>query len=289
MQNPSEFSDDVIRRFLLGNLRDDERPAFEARLFEDDELETRVRLAELDLADEYALARLTAADREQFQRNFLVTENRRAAVKVSKALHDRLASSHNLGFAARIASFIDFRQPAWKYALAAFLIIILIATAWLVTKEPQIVAPFLPKRALPKSSATATPQEANHSSSTSAPPHHAEPSPALPMHELPATTVVIEPNNTIERAPTVKLLQGDRDLVRLQLVLEKNPSRTYQAEIVSLGGKAVFRVESLTPDDLRVNVEIPARLLSAGDYEVKLSRIHGRSKQRVANYYFRVQ
>ena len=47
-----EFSDEAIRRFLLGRLSASEQPAFERRLFSEDGLDARVRLAELDLADD---------------------------------------------------------------------------------------------------------------------------------------------------------------------------------------------------------------------------------------------
>ncbi len=44
----------------------------------DEELETRVRLAELDLTDDYVFARLNAVDRERFERKVLHFVNRMA-------------------------------------------------------------------------------------------------------------------------------------------------------------------------------------------------------------------
>ena len=57
------FSDETIRRFLLGGLSASERPLFEQRLITDDDLDARVRLAELELADDYAFERLSAPER----------------------------------------------------------------------------------------------------------------------------------------------------------------------------------------------------------------------------------
>src|SRR5215831_1694778 len=141
MTSKGEFTDDVIRRFLLGCLRDSERPAFEARLLEDDELDARVRLAELDLTDDYAFARLEAADHDLFDQNFLVTRDRRRALEISTALRHRIspATQSELNLARRLKSFFKLRQPAWQYAFAALVVILVIASVWLVTKEPQIV------------------------------------------------------------------------------------------------------------------------------------------------------
>src|SRR2546426_9238041 len=87
-----EFSDDAIRRFLFGGLSAAEELTFEERLFADERLETRVRLAECELADDYAFGRLNSAERELFEQRFLVSAARQQQLNVSKALHDRFAT-----------------------------------------------------------------------------------------------------------------------------------------------------------------------------------------------------
>src|SRR5258706_15294864 len=86
-----ELSDEAIPRFLLGRLRAQEQIAFERQLFSDPPLDSRVRLAELDLADDYTYLRLGAGDRDLFEEKFLMTANRRRQVEVSTALRDRCA------------------------------------------------------------------------------------------------------------------------------------------------------------------------------------------------------
>src|SRR5438477_13138426 len=83
------FSDDAIRRFLLGELTVTEQTAFENRLVADDELEARVRLSELGLADDYVQQRLTRPESLRVQECFLVTRNRQDIAAVSQALRDR--------------------------------------------------------------------------------------------------------------------------------------------------------------------------------------------------------
>ncbi len=90
--NSPEFSDDAIRRFLFGRLSAAEQTTLEERLFADDDLEARVRLAEFDLADDYALERLSVADCEAFAEKFLLSAERKRTLGVSTALRERFAS-----------------------------------------------------------------------------------------------------------------------------------------------------------------------------------------------------
>src|SRR5215510_5874204 len=87
-----QFSDEAIRRFLLGSLDSNEQSLFEQSLFTDDELEDRVRLAELELTDDYATARLSDAEQQLFRQRFLLTTDRQRELSVSQALHDNFAT-----------------------------------------------------------------------------------------------------------------------------------------------------------------------------------------------------
>src|SRR5258708_39904542 len=89
----NQFSGDAIHRFLFGRLSAAEQATLEERLFTDDALEARVRLAEFDLTDDYALERLSAADREAFEEKFLLSAQRKRLPKVSTALPLRFASA----------------------------------------------------------------------------------------------------------------------------------------------------------------------------------------------------
>src|SRR6266496_4318147 len=88
-----EFSEETVRRFLLGRLSASERRLFEQRFITDDGLDARVRLAEFDLADDYAFERLSAPDRRLFEQRFLLTSNRQHQLMVSEALRARFSST----------------------------------------------------------------------------------------------------------------------------------------------------------------------------------------------------
>src|SRR5258708_39895232 len=106
-----EFSNETIRRFLLGSLSASEQPLFEQRLMSDVGLDARARLIELDLADDYACGRLTTSDRQLFEQRFLVTADRQRKLRVSELLRDRFSldrKSTRLNSSHQIISYAVF-------------------------------------------------------------------------------------------------------------------------------------------------------------------------------------
>src|SRR5437764_5965261 len=114
-----DFSDETIRSFLLGELTGGDQSRFEEQLCADGDLAVRVRLAELELCDEYASKRLSGRERRIFREQFLLTGDRTKALKVSIALGDRFrarATEHSV--IQRIRNLININQAVWKYAFA---------------------------------------------------------------------------------------------------------------------------------------------------------------------------
>ena len=74
--NSQDVSDDSIRHFLLGQLPASEQTLFEEELFTNADLEGRLRLAEFDLADDYAFKRLTESETKAFRERYLLTADR---------------------------------------------------------------------------------------------------------------------------------------------------------------------------------------------------------------------
>jgi len=299
--NSSEFSDEAVRRFLLGELSAAEQPLFEQGLFTDVGLDARVRLAELDLADDYAYGRLNGAERELLEEKFLVSADRQRKVEVSRVLRDRFASvvvvEGKATFVAGLRSLFGFTRPAWRIAFGVLILLILFGTVWLVIKEPRIASQItnriIPRRSTPPSA----PREAGHPTNTSMPEHQITPSP-MPIHDQTAASPVsvsialmpaVSPQTS--EMPALDLPKGDQDVVRLQLALKPDQTGPYREELVTIEGSSVFGAESLKPIDSRagINFDVPARLLKTGDYQIKLSRVDGGSKGSVASYYFRVQ
>src|SRR6266508_2109652 len=290
-QSSPAFSDDIIRGFLLGRLSSTEQSSLEESLFIDEELEARVRLAELDLADDYVFARLNAADRERFDRKFLVSADRRQSLNVSRALHDRFDRASLIGWRASVGKKVAFlfhlHRPVWRYAFAALILTLLIMTAWLATKEPQIARRVFPNRPPANAQAPASSRGAQHPTGGASMPHQ-EPSPAQTVHRDVGPTIVLRANDA---AQAINLSGNNYDTVHLQLMLENADEGTYRSDLLTIDGQSVFSAEDLkrSDSDAKIDFNVPTPLLKSGDYQINLSRIDNGSRKDVASYYLRVE
>jgi hypothetical protein len=291
-----EFSDEAIRRFLLGTLSPTEQPLFEQRFISDASLDARARLIELDLADEYAGGRLPPLERKLFEQRFLVTADRQRMLRVSELLRDRFSSfapvslAKKDSMARRLSDFLGLGRPVWRIAFGALIILLLLGTVVLVVKEPRLPAriarKLIPRRSAPRSA----PREAGHPNNISSPEHATTPSP-MPLHDSatqPIQTLELFPSApNIGKLPTVILSNGESDVLRLELAVTANPTAPYRVEVLTIGGQSVVFAGRLQGPPFVVDV--PMRSLKSGKYQVRLSDARDASRKEVASYYFQVQ
>jgi hypothetical protein len=292
------LSDETIRRFLLGSLSAFEQPWFEQRLMSDVGLDARARLIELDLADDYACGRLTT-DRQLFEQRFLVTVDRRQKLRVSELLHDRFSFSVATERAGRPETdrgakgfwhFFGLDRPAWRIAFGALILLILFGTVLLVVKELRL-AERLTNRIIPKRSAPrSAPREVNHPTNISSPEHPSTTSP-MPPHDSatqsPQTVALFPSAPDTGKIPAVTFSNGERDFVRLKLIVTVDQTVPYRAEVLTIGGQSILLVDRLQGPQF--DVDVPMRSLKDGKYQVRLSDARDVSKKEVASYYFLVQ
>lgn len=172
---------------------------------------------------------------------------------------------------------------------------LLIATAWLVTKESRLAKRFIPQRT-PAAPNPRTPREAAHPPNlTETPIHREDPSPAQ-THEPEGPPVVasfvLTPNRReAATIPVVNLRENKPAIARLQLALPTSAFGKYQAELRTDDGQTVFVADSLTADGSAATIvfDVPAGVLKTGNYQIELTRVVDGSKESVAHYYFLVQ
>src|SRR6266550_1617944 len=289
--NSQEFSDDAIRRFLFGRLSAAEQTALEERLFTDNSLEARLRLAEFDLADDYALERLSAADREAFGEKFLLSAERKRQLRVSSALRDRFAANSTVDQTARPGAkasisekfrlLFGFNQRAWRLAFGAAIIVVLVGMVWLLVKEPRIkegIKAGIFNRRAPVP-APSVPRMAGHSNDTSSMPEHRITPLAMPPHEPTASPAILsvdlfsDASRDRDKIPLIELPKGEHDIVRLQLALKLKQPGSYRANLLTVDGQSIFSSQSLqstNTDTGKLEFDVPAASLKTGDYRVSL-------------------
>lgn len=281
-----EFSDETIRRFLLGELTGGDQSHFEEQMFTDEDLSARVRLAELELCDEYASERVSDREQQTFRERFLLTADRKQALEVSAALGKRFSARTTEHSAIqRIRNLINVNQAVWRYAFAALILLIVLATVLLVTKDHSRIA-WIPQRVPPRPTATSTPRITHHSTNAAAPAHN-EQSPELPMHDSLTPSVVLTTNNPIDSSPVIT--NANRDAVRFEIVLDQPAAELYDVNVTTLSGESVFSANAIKRAEDKLVVDVPANAINSGDYQVSLTRSDDEARQSAGIYYFRVR
>jgi hypothetical protein len=286
-----QFSEETIRRFLLGDLAATDQASLEQSLFTDDELEERVRLAELELSDDYAADRLSKSERNMFEAAYLLTARRQQQLEVSTALQRKISGRRSPGVEKsiwdRVINAFDLRAHPWRYAFAALILMLLLGSALLVTKERLRIASqqSTPKPSAPKATGTATPVNLHHPPNLSTPVHN-EQSPALPLHErLPG--VVLNSNTPLNSSP---LIRTTGDVMILELRLDQPPADFYDVNVMTMAGESVFVATAIKRTEAEtLEFEVPVSAIEPGDFQIVLTRADGESKQSAGTYYFRVR
>ena len=293
------FSDETIRRFLLGSLSASEQPLFEQQLMSDVRLDARARLIEFDLADDYAGGRLNRSERKLFEQRFLVTADRQSKVRVSQVLREQFSlsgpaavasSSKSQPIFARLAQLFGLDRPAWRIAFSVLILLILFGTVWMVVKEPRLTERIASKIIPRRSPLRSAPREVNHPTNTSSPEHQTNPAP-MPEHDSaipsPQSVVLFPTTPDLGKIPTVTLSKREQDVLRLRLAVTTDRTVPYRAEVLTIDGQSVLSADWLTGPQF--DVDVPTRLLRTGKYQVRLSDARDGSKKEVASYYFLVQ
>ena len=139
---------DSIRRYLLGDVSEEERERLERRLIAEDDLYQQMLMAEDDLIDEYVSGALPEQDGAKFSRHFLQAPELRQDVRFAVALRQRalksapLVASKGEPKGARptlLHLFVElFTQPAFGVAVAAALLAVVLLAAWFAMQNSQL-------------------------------------------------------------------------------------------------------------------------------------------------------
>ena len=109
----------LLVRYLLGGLPEDEQVRVEERAFSDREYLGIIEAVEADLIDAYVRGELSASDRQQFERRFLASRERRTKVEFARALAEVATGSRGTVLLRRPIRAVRFALAAAAFAFAA--------------------------------------------------------------------------------------------------------------------------------------------------------------------------
>ena len=255
----------LLRRYLLGTVSDAARKDLEARLFSDDRVFwERIAIAEDELVGDYVQNALNQDERQEFDKHFLCTDERRSKVEFAKALH---------AHAARSAAPLE-RQSRWAWLRRPVL-----SPAWgLAAAALLLVAIQIPRLG--------------------------SPAPEVDTGNIVAVSLSAERTRAAGETLARVQLNPKTQLVRLQLVpglklfqslAPDQPSQhaSYRAAVYQVDGDSLIAEMKLTPSSAPGNagltLTLPTELLAEGDYYVRLHGISpGAEPVPLQRYDFRV-
>lgn len=316
-----------IRRFLLGEMPEDVRGAFEEKFISDEDLFEQINVAEDELIESYIRATLSSDEKIKFERNFLSTDSRRRRVAFTRTMLDKLNKEKEITATKKTETVSESHPSVWNSIIeffktpklafgAAFALLILIFGGWFLLRNEHQME--IAKQITPTPTAEiieTNPNKnalINENSSVNANTNAAENIPDnktdLPKANRRTPNVnqnAKKPKQTsVEVAPILALFAGGVRAegkmptlylpktatgANLRLNLEAQDYKIYQVEIVNPDGNSIFKTIKLKARKSKVNLFVPVQKLQTGDYIVKLSALNAKSEtESVADYSFRV-
>jgi hypothetical protein len=297
-----EFSDERFRAYLLGELAEQERLRLDQRLLTDDDVAERVRLVEAQLIDEYVAGEFDARSAGVFHTRFLKTDARREQARLTAALRNYSAVSETALAVPRPVAKGSWRErftelfalkpgPAWAAAGSFALLVLVLGLAWYLSRQSrQSEAPIAHQPPVNAASPAATQTPAVAQAPPAVLPPQLKPTPSEPP--VAVATFVLLPGALRGPGETTRVAvpRGERAILRLSLILEDPAPGTYQAELANADGQTVTVRKGLKPyknGQTKIVVDLPARLVQTGDYQIKLGRQTDGEFAAVGRYYFR--
>ncbi len=319
---------DVITRYLLGDVSEEERVWVEAQMISDEDFIDECFQAEDKIIDDYVTGHLADRDRGLFETNFLRSPRRQAKLRTAKFLVDYARDKAQVQRAAEVRersrlpnTFVSIWRAGtgssrmWPAAAVASALILgitaLTAIAWgihgyrvaeraqrqLSDRLQQLVKlekalDDLRKKQLQDSQASAN-QDTQISGRANKP---------LPQTQSigPVATLVLPPGGFREQGEVVKevVLPPETPLLYLKLMVEPGLKYSrYRVTLQHADGETVITANNLPMTPTKtvqgefITVALPSQLLSSGDYVLVLAGQPDSKKeyQLIASYNFRIQ
>lgn len=288
----SQRSDEevLLRNYLLGGLNEATREQLEERLLCDDGFAERLSAAQDDLIDDYVFAALSDSERESFDKNFIINDERRRKMRFAQAMEIYVGERDETQPPARI----DTHPPAaplgaplsflrahkvWVTVSACVLLLLLFTPPLLRWLRPTDQATLVRER---RASIERRIAELNH-------PAAGQSIQSLPALELTLPQSLLREDGGLPRIT----LTDDIKLLTLKLALPQVRHENYSALVLTVEGDELFGVNNLKSDVdtgvAAVRLNLPTEFLATGDYQIQLRAVAvGGGAAEVGRYSFRV-
>jgi hypothetical protein len=310
----------LMIRYLLGELTEEEQARLEERLFADDEFYEHLQALKAELADDYARGELAEGERARFEERFLTSPQgrERAAfaaamtvalpeVRAAAAATPVTASAKTISWWQSWRAFLQARSLALQFSLAAAVLVLALGGLWLALETRRLHAEVAQARAEREAAErqqqgleqqTAQHRARNDELAAQLEREQAErkrlqeelaQSPARPSAFLSFVLVPGLVRGTDE--PAKLIIPRAAQEIRLQLDLNGDDQyRSFRAEARTARGNLVWSQDGLmartTDAGKAVFLNLPASVLTNGEYELTLKGILSQGKLEDVGYYY---
>jgi len=318
-------NENVIARYLLGELPEEQQIEIEDRAFAEKEYLANITAVENDLIDEYVRHELSESDRRRFEERFLASAERRKRVDFAKALagvqsevtvrEKTVASQPSWSWRDSIYAFISGLNPAMRFAAVAAMILVVVGAAWLFTETLRL------RRQLTQLQAEQTQRQQLEQQVELERRRNAELNVRLEqeqqqraqsdesLRQLSETGDAANPSPRPviaslmllpglargEGQKPILVLPDDARVARLQIGIDREePYKMFAVEVRTISGRQVWTREKLGARSRRgiraIALTLPATALKPGEYELSLRGVtEGGGTEDVGFYYFTVK
>lgn len=301
----------VYRRFLLGEMTEEERENFEAEFLADADIFDEICVAEDELVESYIRGTLDLETERKFETHYLKTKKGAEKLAFTRSMLEKLQNAKNEVETEEKASvwkslIAFFTTPKLAFG-AGFALLLIAFTSWFLlkkTNEPEMVKTVTPTPTV--KTETNLNAQTNQNSAVEMPVNNSnkeivntnsETKPTPKPTETPKEKTFV-PNPVLALfAGTVRgngktnsvTIPRDAKGLSLQLNLESRDYKIYRAEIVDQDGNSIFKSGKISTQSAKLNTFIPSAKLKTGDYMVKLYGINAENaEESAADFQFRV-
>jgi hypothetical protein len=280
------------RRYLLGEMPEQEALEFEAQYFTDNDLFEEMTEAEDDLIESFVRGELTREEAQEFEEGYLTSHSRKAKVEFARALARQAPGP--LKAADRSPGAQPMARPLFLFpraavaATAAVAVVTIASLAFVNLRLRRDLDQLRNQQSeLQRRDQALRRQLAGSSGPQS--PRSAQTASALNADSV---SLVLIPGlqRASEGGKTLRIPAGT-DIVGLQLLLERNEYPAYDASLETAEGLKVWDKKGLRAQKVdgaqAVTLILPAQLFKSIDYLVKLRGTSANGHvEDVADYHF---
>lgn len=281
----------IIQRYLLGELPEVEQAALEEAYFNDRRLFEQVVHAENELVDQYARGLLSPATRESFEKHYLAHPKRRQRANFAGALAARLDEKNEVAAVTQPNAeslwnrlFPSLRGPKLAWAFSVALLLMTVVAAWFLLETRRLRRDLSAQQQRERElqqQATSDRQRAEQLAAElerqrdDQPAVSPSPGPIKPAPAFVSLILAVGGTRSLDgSAPARLVIPPGIEQVRVQLNLRENNYVRYRAVIQAAGGREVFASASLAAkpatSGASLTFTIPAQRVASGDYILTL-------------------